>query len=356
MLGRLVMVAFIGIFLFREFWSVEVESSSGTAAVIVVSLIMAATWSWFWLFIAAGNNYVAAGVAVAIMVTSATALVHVNHIGVFPFYYAVIVAGAAYKWHTSALLVIVVTVVALGVWWPQGQTDADALQVCGITALLGGAAVTVRRFIGAQVELDATRDQLRRVAVSEARSQFARDLHDKLGQQLTASIMQAELLAMDLDAGAIDDARAHSKMVLASSRESLDLMREMVTEVREPHLRSEVAIGERVLSASGITCEVVLDEAPVPEEVDRTLGWVVREGVTNILRHSHAAHADISTARENGMLTLVLSDDGCGLGSNGCGSGLSHMRERLGAIGGWLSLDDKPGGGCTLRASLPVSR
>ena len=179
------------------------------------SAVFALTWVWFWAVVAASSNRLAAGVAVGLMVGSATLLVSVNHIGVFPFYFAVIVAGAAYRWQVGVFLVSAVVAITLAVWWPQGQTNATALQVFGITALLGGAAITVRRFIEAQVELDASREELLGFAALQARMDLARDLHDRLGQQLVASIMQAELLAMDLDAGDVDEARDRSAAVLS---------------------------------------------------------------------------------------------------------------------------------------------
>ena len=348
------MIAFVGIFLFRELWSVEVGTSKVTAVVVVFSVVLAVTWAWFWALVAASDSVLPSGVAVGVMLGSASVLVHVNHIGVFPFYYAVIVAGAAFRWQVGIALVAVVTAVTLAVWWPEGQSNATALQVCGITALLGGAAVTVRRFVGAQVELEETRQELVGLAALEARVQLARDLHDRLGQQLTVSIMQAELLAMDLDAGDVSVARVRSDQVVSASRESLALMRGMVTEMRGPDVRSEITAAQQVLETSGIACTTSVETESIPPSADGVLGWVVREGVTNVLRHSGAATCRIAVRSTSGAVILCIDDDGRGAGGAGDGMGLTHMRERLAGVGGQLWFSDAAGGGCRLAAQVPV--
>ncbi len=355
LLGRFVMIAFIAILLVRELSSVSVLTAPALTAVLVCTAVLTVTWALYWAFVASGPGYWAAGTAVALTVSSASILVHVNHIGVFPFYYAIVVAGTAFKWYISGPLVAIATGIMMAVWWPEGQTDANALQVVAIGMLLGGAAITVRRFIGTQVELEVTRDGLRQFAALEARMQLARDLHDRLGQELTTSIMQAELLSMDLDAGAIEDARKRSAMVLSSSRETLHLMRELVAEVREPDLRSEVSVAEQVLTSSGINCTIALDMATLPISADHALGWVVREGVTNVLRHSGASSCRIMVAADSDSVVLRVEDDGRGMGDGDGGMGLVHMRERLAAVGGSLSIADGPGGGCTLIAVVPVT-
>jgi two-component system sensor histidine kinase DesK len=353
-LGRIVMIGFMGVFLFREFWSVEVDSSSARAVVIVGSTVLALTWTWFWAVVAAGSNQVAAGLAVVLMTISAAVLVAVNHIGVFPFYFAVIVAGAAFPWRVGTVLVVLVVGLTLAVWWPEGQSDATALQVFGISALLGGAAVTVRRFVEAQVELDATREELLGFAALEARMAMARDLHDRLGQQLTVSIMQSELLAMDLEGGSVEEARARAASVVTSSRRSLELMRETVSDRREPDVRTEVAQARRALTSAGVSCTTSVDTGELPPDVDRVLGWVAREGTTNVLRHSRAGSCRIEVVMRGGSVVLRIDDDGEGIGAGGGGTGIEHLRERLGTVGGSISLTDVAGGGCALLAEVPL--
>ncbi len=353
-LGRLVMIGFVAIFLFRELSSLTVLTMSARITVCVGTAVVTLTWAWFWAFVAAGSNRVAPGMAVGLVVGAAIVLVDVNHIGAFPFYYAAVVAGTAYVWYVSVGLVAVVTATTMAVWWPEGQSNATALQVFTISVLLGGGAIAVRRFVAAQVELEATRDELHAFAALEARMALARDLHDRLGQHLTTSIMQAELLSMDLEADALDEARPRAAMLLSTSRETLQLMREMVVEVREPDLRSEVVVAERALKSSGISCTATIDTNQLSAAADRALGWVVREGVTNVLRHSGASSCHITVVTGQGAGTLRIEDNGQGLGDGAGGMGLVHMRERLEAVGGSISLMADPDGGCTLLATVPL--
>ena len=353
MLGRLVMIGFIAIFLFRELWSLRGLTTPALVTVVAGIVVVTVTWGWFWWWLAAGPEGVAQAVAVVASTAAVIVMVRVNHLGVFPFYYAVIVAGTAFRWTIGVVLVPVVTVLTVALWWPGGQGNAYALQVLIVTGLFGGAAITVRRYIAAQVELDVTRDEVRRLAAVEARMELARDLHDRLGQQLTATIMQGELLAMDLATDVVDAARERSATVLAGSREALNIMREMVTEVREPGLEAEVAVAERLLDASGISCRASLPPAGLPAGAGRVLGWVVREGVTNVMRHSGASSCTISVTSGDGIHTLTISDDGRGPGGGNGGNGLRHMRERVSAEGGTIDLSEDRQGGCTLTATIP---
>jgi two-component system sensor histidine kinase DesK len=353
--GRLVMIGFVAILLIRELLSLSVLSGSARITVCISTALLVLTWTWFWGFVAAGSKHIAPGVAVGLTLGTAVVLVEVNHIGAFPFYYAAVVAGTAYVWYISAGLVAVVTATTMAVWWPEGQTNATALQVFAITVLLGGGAIAVRRFVAAQFELNATREELRAFAALEARMALARDLHDRLGQHLTTSIMQAELLSMDLEADDLDQARPRAAMLLSTSRETLKLMREMVVEVREPELRSEVIVAERVLESSGISCTVTIDSERLPTAADRALGWVLREGVTNVLRHSGASSCRITVVTEQGVGTLRVEDNGEGLGEGAGGMGLIHMQERLADVGGTIALTADSDGGCTLLATVPLS-
>ena len=89
-----------------------------------------------------------------------------------------------------------------------------------------------------------------------------------------------------------------------------------------------------MLDAAGIAFEVTRDSAVPPAPVDSLLAWTVREGVTNVLRHSRAHHCEISLSASNGGFTVAIVDDGVGGVASAGGSGLHGLRERVGAAGG----------------------
>ena len=110
----------------------------------------------------------------------------------------------------------------------------------------------------------------------------------------------------------------------------------MVTGYRQRSLADELQGARDVLDAAGIAFEVTRDSAVPPAPVDSLLAWTVREGVTNILRHSRAHHCEISLSTSNGGFTVAIVDDGVGGVASAGGSGLHGLRERVGAAGGHL--------------------
>ncbi|MGI9119247.1 MAG: sensor histidine kinase [Acidimicrobiales bacterium] len=97
---------------------------------------------------------------------------------------------------------------------------------------------------------------------------------------------------------------------------------------------------------------------PLTAAVEGVLGWVVREGVTNVVRHSGARTCEIDVAIEGDAVTAEIRDDGRGPTQNPDatvgGSGLHGLAERMAMAGGWLDSGDRPGGGFTLVASVPL--
>ena len=184
--------------------------------------------------------------------------------------------------------------------------------------------------------LAEARSELARLAAENERSRIARDLHDLLGHSLTTITVKAEL-ARHL--GARDNAAALREIgeVEALSRQALTDVRAAVTSYREVSLAGELATGQELLRAAGIIADLppVADLPPDGDAGDagtqELFGWVLREGLTNVARHSHARTC---TVRISGR-SVEITDDGVG-GEAGCGTGLSGLRERVEAAGGTL--------------------
>lgn len=354
--GRIGMVATFAILIVREMPGYRFLAPAQQVPLALAVLVSAVVWTWFWMRLAAKPDRASHGVAVALMTVSTAAIVLVRPSGVYPMYYAVIVAGAAYRWRIGAVLAVVVSGLTATVWWLAKLATPWTLTGVVITVMLGGAAVIVRRYIGVQLELYETRDELRRLAAAEARSQLARDLHDRLGQNLTATVMQGELLAMDLPVDTPPELSARVRLIIDSSRQALTLMRDMVSGIRNsrPDVSTELPAARRLLEASGIECRARVELADLPAATDEAFGWMIREGATNVLRHSGASSCEITLEPLGNSHVLRLSDDGCGAAADP-GNGLSHMAERIGAAGGRLDIRSRPGSGHTLVATAPVS-
>lgn len=208
----------------------------------------------------------------------------------------------------------------------------------------------IRRLSDTNRELVAARDELARLAVVSERLRFARDLHDLLGHSLTVIRAKSELAARLTPA---DSAPAREMAeVEALARKALAEVREAVVGYRHTSLADEMANAQAALGAAGIAADVTDCPMELPASIDETLGWVVREAVTNVVRHSGAAHCHVATAPNEGGIRLEVTDDGRGA-PTATGTGLASMRERVSALGGTLDLQQSPGGGLRLVAFVP---
>jgi two-component system, NarL family, sensor histidine kinase DesK len=201
--------------------------------------------------------------------------------------------------------------------------------------------------IRSNIELSAARSEVARLAAENERSRIARDLHDLLGHSLTTITVKAGL-ARRLSSRDPERAAEEIAAVEQLSRRTLAEVRAAVAGYREVTLAGELASAREVLRAAGI-------EASVPGAIDgvdvdsvEPFGWVVREAVTNVVRHSRAEHCTITVGRR----WIEIADDGRGASAGaGPGSGLSGLRERLAAAGGTISAQGSARG-FTVRAEL----
>jgi two-component system sensor histidine kinase DesK len=192
--------------------------------------------------------------------------------------------------------------------------------------------------LGIVRELDRARGVQSRLAVAEERLRFSRDLHDVVGRGLSVVALKSELaarLAERADPGAAGE-------MLEVGRVAQDLLtevREVARGYRTVDLDAELAGARSVLAAAGIQCRTLGEAGDLPPDVQTTLGWVVREGTTNVLRHSDAHSCTISVRRDgSGPVVLTMENDGVrdarGTEAPRLGSGLLGLAERLTALGG----------------------
>ncbi|CAL9504338.1 Sensor histidine kinase DesK [Nocardiopsis dassonvillei] len=197
-----------------------------------------------------------------------------------------------------------------------------------------------------------------RLAVTEERLRFSRDMHDLLGHSLSALAVKAELAGRLVDR-APERAEKELHEVHELAREALDQVRGAVNGYREPDLAEEVASVRGVLETTGARVEVGgLDGLEVSGEVSGLAAWVVREGGTNVLRHSDAdrCRIDLSLVEGEGGRALVveMSNNGVRGGDGGKGNGLTGLSERVAAAGGVLTAARTRDDGFLLRAVLPA--
>ncbi|MDX3117579.1 sensor histidine kinase [Streptomyces scabiei] len=254
----------------------------------------------------------------------------------------------------TAVAVVAGTVSGVHEGW-EGLTIAYATWISTmVTAAILSLSEAVR-------ELRAAREELARRAVEEERLRFSRDLHDLLGHTLSVIVVKSEA-ARRLAPRDMDAALAQVTDIEAVGRQALTEIREAVTGYREGSLGSELDRARSALTAAGVEPSVTRSGPPPDPQSAALLGWVVREAVTNVVRHSGATRCLITVAAAPERIRLTVTDDGHGRqGADGdapCapggGTGLTGLRERLAIAGGSLTAGPGPNGGFTVAAELPL--
>jgi two-component system, NarL family, sensor histidine kinase UhpB len=201
------------------------------------------------------------------------------------------------------------------------------------------------------------------LAAQEAeRLRVARELHDEIGQTLTAVTIQAERAAE----GDPAEAAAALRRVADSVRDSLDEVRRIARELRPEALddlglvNALIALCTRIGGQDGPVIKREL-QGKLPDlapDVELVIYRIAQESLTNALRHSEARSATLSLTADAETLTLTVTDDGKGIPSQlpSGTAGISGMRERALLVGGRLSIQSRPDRGTEVRLSIPVDQ
>jgi two-component system sensor histidine kinase DesK len=213
--------------------------------------------------------------------------------------------------------------------------------------VLGLGMIAVFSLVRGNSELREAREELARMAVTAERERLARDLHDVLGHSLTTITVKAGLARRLLERG--DDERAAVEVadVERLGRQALADVRSTVAANRVTSLAQELAGAREALRAAEITADLPLAVDDVPAERQQAFAHVVREGVTNVIRHSGAGTCTVRLTPES---VEVVDDGAGGPAATAPGTGISGLGERLAAIGGRVEAGPLPGGGYRLRA------
>jgi two-component system sensor histidine kinase UhpB len=210
---------------------------------------------------------------------------------------------------------------------------------------------------------DERRDSARRAlaAQEEERTRIAREMHDGIGQTLTAVALQAERAA---EMEAAD--RELLERLAASAHAGLGEVRRLARELR-PEALDDLGLGNalitlcrRMATEGGVDVEAHLQPGmpALAPEAELVVYRVAQEAITNALRHARATRVDVTLRSAGGEVELVVADDGVGIAKEPRGEthGLAGMRERALLAGGRLTLASGPGEGTTVRLAVPTGR
>jgi two-component system sensor histidine kinase DesK len=238
---------------------------------------------------------------------------------------------------------------------------ANGGQVIGWVASSAGIGLLILVMRDLRIRNDQLREarkELAELAVAEERERFARDLHDLLGHSLSVIALKAELAGRLLPER-VDEAATEIAELESVARSALTEVRDAVSGYRQPTLDGELEGARMALSAAGIDTAVVRAPGKLDPTVESVLAWAVREGATNVIRHSRARRCTVRISSGSEDAAVEVVDDGAGpvvsgVNGNGDGHGLEGLAERARLMGGGVEAGARPGGGYRLAVRVPL--
>ncbi|TWE12380.1 sensor histidine kinase [Rudaeicoccus suwonensis] len=259
-------------------------------------------------------------------------VVAIGQIGFTPVVFAAISTMWTFRVRIGFIVALVTGVLYVVAWRSFAGWTSDPGSLVGLG--FGTLACGVGRVAGErQHQLRQARSENAALLVQQERNRMARDLHDILGHSLTVITVKAELAGRLLDADAVDRARAELADLEQLSRSALGDVRRAVEGYREISLSGELTRSRDALRVAGIEARMPTALGQVSADLVEVFAWTVREGITNVLRHSEATTCTVSVTPRS----ITIEDDGigCRAGSS-TGNGLHGLTDRANAAGAVL--------------------
>jgi two-component system, NarL family, sensor histidine kinase DesK len=295
-----------------------------------------------------------------------------SHVGLV----CVLLLGIAYAPYNHGASTFFVYAAAFGPFLVETEVEA-ALLVAGVGVLVGlvtwvfhlpadfwfsalafGLLVGISNIFFAQrdralASLRKAQDEIEHLAKVAERERIARDLHDVLGHTLSVIILKSELAGKLLERDPVR-AKAEIADVEETAREALNEVRSTIRGYRSHSLETELKHARATLETAGMTVDSEYAEIPLSPAQESVVALVVREAVTNVVRHAKAHHCSLRIVPVNGNCRVEIYDDGRGGGMEG--NGLRGMRERMEALNGSVERDAKSGTRLTVEFPLRPMR
>ncbi|RCG29241.1 HAMP domain-containing protein [Streptomyces diacarni] len=226
----------------------------------------------------------------------------------------------------------------------------------------GGIAELIRTFNAMLDRLEserATSSARALVAQESERRRIAQELHDEVGQSMTAVLLELKRAADR----APEPLREDLLLAQETTRDSLDEVRRLARRLR-PGVLEDLGLVSALTSLAGdfathtglgVQRRLATDLPPLDWETELVLYRIAQEGLTNVARHSGADRAEVAVDRTGETVVLSVTDNGRGMGVATEGAGIRGMRERALLIGSHLDITPAPGGGTRIRLTVPTT-
>jgi two-component system sensor histidine kinase DesK len=238
------------------------------------------------------------------------------------------------------LLAIVLAVITLD-WWLLHLSGWFLFYGGGLSTVVGAGNIYFAQRNRANERLRKANEEIEHLAKVAERERIARDLHDVLGHTLSVIILKSELAGKLIDHDP-ERAKAEIADVEQTSRAALTDVRSTIRGYRAHSLEAELKQAKATLETAGVTMKSESEAVPLTPAQESVVALVVREAVTNVVRHAQARNCHLRLLPVNGNCRIEIQDDGRG-GSAIEGNGLRGMRERIEALGGTLERENRVG-------------
>ena len=241
-------------------------------------------------------------------------------------------------------------VAAVSAWELAAGGGRSAVATLLVLTTSTAAVALLRAVVEANAALRTARDEIAVLAAERERHRVARDLHDILGHSLTTVLLKAGVARRVLETtGDTGRAAAELAEVEELARAALADVRATVADYRTVTLAGELAAAASALAAAGIAADLPGTVDDVDPRLRTVFGYVVREAVTNAVRHSRAGTVRVRLGRRS----VEVADDGQAAAAVRPGSGLRGLAERMREAGGVLEVGLREGGGLRVFAYVP---
>jgi two-component system sensor histidine kinase DesK len=253
------------------------------------------------------------------------------------------------KYAALGLAIFPAIAVSRWYWWHAGPWELVYSGLLPVVVGLGNVFFASRTRMYQKLRL--ANEEVEHLAKVAERERIARDLHDVLGHTLSVVILKSELAGKLIDRDP-ERAKAEIADVERTSRQALAEVRNTIRGYRLNSLATELKQAESTLQLAGVAVKAETSAVPLTPVQESVVVLVVREAITNVVRHAAARNCFVSLATSNGTCMLQVQDDGRG-GLRAEGNGLRGMRERVEALGGTLQYDSSAG--TRLKIEFPLT-
>jgi two-component system sensor histidine kinase DesK len=267
------------------------------------------------------------------------------------FIYSASMVPFAVETELSAALVIAAVVAVAGLeGWLLHLSHGFTFPAMFLSTFIGGGNIFFAQRTRHIEKLRRAHDEIEHLAKIAERERIARDLHDVLGHTLSLITLKSELAGKLIERDAAQ-AKKEIHDVEQTARQALADVRQAIGGYRSKGLVEEIKQARSTLETAGVKADVRSMPVTLSATHESVLALVLREAITNVVRHAQARHCLVQLERVNGHCRLEIQDDGRG-GSSAEGNGLRGMRERVEALGGIVERDTRRGTRLTI--ALPV--